>query len=45
MDNVIVVKAVMPEESLLQGINGEVISFYTLKSIFNGMNKTYMVES
>ncbi|RYQ91102.1 hypothetical protein Ahy_B09g096963 isoform D [Arachis hypogaea] len=35
----------MPEESLPQGIEGEVISVYTVKSIFAGMKKTYMVES
>ena len=38
-------KVVMPEESLPQGIEGEVISVYTVKSIFDGMKKTYMVES
>jgi hypothetical protein len=45
MDSIIVVKVVMPEESLPQGIEGEVISVYTVKSIFGGMKKTYMVES
>ena len=44
MDSIVVVKAVMPEESLPQGIEGEVISVYTVKSIFAGMKKTYMVE-
>ncbi|KAF4364976.1 hypothetical protein G4B88_021793 [Cannabis sativa] len=29
MDNIVVVKVVMPEESLPQGIEGEVISVYT----------------
>ncbi|KAL2934525.1 50S ribosomal protein L2 chloroplastic [Bienertia sinuspersici] len=36
MDNIIVVKVVMPEESLPQGIEGEAISVYTVKSIFDG---------
>ncbi|KAF8376870.1 hypothetical protein HHK36_031479 (chloroplast) [Tetracentron sinense] len=45
MDSIVVVKVVMPEESLPQGIEGEVISVYTVKSIFDGMKKTYMVES
>jgi hypothetical protein len=40
-----VVKAVMPEESLPQGIEGEVISVYTVKLIFNGIKKTYIAES
>ncbi|RYR73181.1 hypothetical protein Ahy_A02g007516 isoform D [Arachis hypogaea] len=35
----------MPEESLPQGIKGEIISVYTVTSIFVGMKKTYMVES
>ena len=39
------VKAVMPEESLPQGIEGEVISVYTVKLNFDGMKKTYMVEN
>ncbi|KAI4370894.1 hypothetical protein MLD38_019190 [Melastoma candidum] len=30
------------KESLPQGIEGEVISVYTVKSIFDGMKKTYM---
>ncbi|KAK9151364.1 hypothetical protein Syun_009673 [Stephania yunnanensis] len=42
MDSVVVVKVVMPEESLPQGIEGEVISVYTVKSIFDGMKKTYL---
>ncbi|KAL5805833.1 hypothetical protein ACOSQ3_028740 [Xanthoceras sorbifolium] len=42
MDSIVVVKVVMPEESLLQGIEGEGISVYTVKSIFDGMKKTYM---
>ena len=45
MGSIVVVKAVMPEESLQQGIEGEVIKVYTVKSIFDGMKKTYMVES
>jgi hypothetical protein len=45
MDSVVVVKVVIPEESLPQGIEGEVINVYTVKSIFDGMKKTYMVES
>ncbi|CAL5179343.1 unnamed protein product [Lathyrus oleraceus] len=36
---------VMPEESLPQGIEGEVISVYTVKLILDAMKKTYMVES
>ncbi|KAK5837600.1 hypothetical protein PVK06_006326 [Gossypium arboreum] len=32
-------------ESLPQGIEGEVISVYTVKLIFDEMKKTYMVES
>jgi len=41
-----VLKVVMPEESLLQGIEEEAISVYTAKSIFDGKRKkTYMVES
>eukprot|EP00898_Chlorokybus_atmophyticus_P006231 jgi/Chlat1/6609/Chrsp460S06079 len=43
MDSIVVVKAVMPEESLPQGIEGEVISVYTVKSIFDGMKKTYTI--
>ena len=39
MDSIIVVKVVMPEESLPQGIEGEVISVYTVKLIFDGMKK------
>ncbi|GMQ11767.1 hypothetical protein CsSME_00054271 [Camellia sinensis var. sinensis] len=39
MDSIVVVKVVMPEESLPQGIEGEVISVYTVKSIFDGMKK------
>ena len=34
----------MPEESLPQGIEGEVISAYTVKSIFDGIKKTYLIE-
>lgn len=30
---------------ITQGIEGEVISVYTVKSIFDGMKKTYTVES
>ena len=36
MDNIVVIKVVMLEKSLPQGIEGEVISVYTIKSIFNG---------
>ncbi|CAI0397880.1 unnamed protein product [Linum tenue] len=32
----------MPEESLAQGIEGEVISTYTVILIFDGIKKTYM---
>lgn len=39
------VKVVMLEVSLPQAIEGEVISTYTIKLIFNGMKKTYLVES
>lgn len=39
------VKGVMPEESLPQGIDREVISVYTVKLILDTMKKTYMVES
>ncbi|MQM16274.1 hypothetical protein Taro_049230 [Colocasia esculenta] len=42
MDSIVVVKVIMQEESLLQDIEGEVISVYTVKSIFDGMKKTYM---
>nr|YP_010922334.1 ribosomal protein L2 [Chimonocalamus dumosus]YP_010922353.1 ribosomal protein L2 [Chimonocalamus dumosus]WJZ25202.1 ribosomal protein L2 [Chimonocalamus griffithianus]WJZ25617.1 ribosomal protein L2 [Chimonocalamus sp. RLZ-2023b]WJZ26447.1 ribosomal protein L2 [Chimonocalamus longiusculus]WJZ27111.1 ribosomal protein L2 [Chimonocalamus sp. RLZ-2023c]WJZ24289.1 ribosomal protein L2 [Chimonocalamus dumosus] len=45
MDGTVVVKVVIPEESLPQGIEGEVISAYTVKSIFDGIKKTYLVES
>ena len=45
MDSIVVVKVGMPEESLPRGIEGEVISVYTVKSIFDGMKKTYLVES
>ena len=45
MDSIVVVKVGMPEASLPQGIEGGVISVYTVKSIFDGMKKTYMVES
>jgi hypothetical protein len=45
MGSIVVVKAVIPEESLPQGIEGEVINVYTVKSIFDGMKNTYMVES
>jgi len=40
-DNIIVVKAVIQEESLSQGTEGEVLSVYTVKLIFDGMKKTY----
>ncbi|CAL9079002.1 unnamed protein product, partial [Musa textilis] len=40
MDSITRVKVVMPEESLPHGIEGEVISVYTVKSIFDGMKKT-----
>ena len=39
MDSIVVVKAVMPEESLPQDIEGEVISAYIVKSTFDGMKK------
>ncbi|KAH1039057.1 hypothetical protein J1N35_040800, partial [Gossypium stocksii] len=39
---IIVVKVVMPEESLPQGVEGEVISVYTVKLIFDEMKKTHM---
>lgn len=45
MDSIVVVKVVMPEGSLPQGIEGEVISVYTVKSTFDGMKKRYLVES
>jgi hypothetical protein len=45
MDSIVVVKVVMLEESLPQGIEGEVISVSTVKSIFGGIKKTYMVKS
>ncbi|KAK2635380.1 hypothetical protein Ddye_030172, partial [Dipteronia dyeriana] len=35
-------KCRMREESWSRGINGEVISVYTVKSIFDGMKKTYV---
>lgn len=35
MDNIVLVKVVMLEESLLQGIEREVINVYTVKSIFD----------
>lgn len=41
MDNIIVIKVVMPKESLPQGIEGQVINVCTIKSIFDGMKKTY----
>ena len=44
MDSVVVVKVVMPEESLPQGIEGEVISVYIVKLIFDEIKKTQMVE-
>jgi hypothetical protein len=45
MGSIVVVKAVIPEESLPQGIEREVVNVYTVKSIFNGMKNIYMVES
>jgi hypothetical protein len=45
MDGTVVVKVVMAEESLPQGIEGEVISAYTVKLIFDEIKKTYLVES
>lgn len=45
MDNIIVVKAVMSEKSLPQGIEEEVISIYAIKLMFDEMKKTYIVES
>ena len=44
MDNIVVVKVVTPEESLSQGIDGEIISAYTIKLIFDKMKKTYMAK-
>jgi hypothetical protein len=38
-------KVIIPEESLPQGIEEEVISVYTVKLILDGLKKTYMVES
>jgi hypothetical protein len=35
----------MPEESLLQDMKGEVIHVYAIKSIFNKIKNTYMIES
>ena len=43
MDGTVVVKVALPEESLPQGIEGEVISAYTVKSSFDGIKKTYLV--
>jgi hypothetical protein len=40
MGNIIVVKAIILEESLPQGIEGEVINVYIEKLIFNGIEKT-----
>ena len=40
-----VIKVVMLEESLPQDIEGEIISIYTVRSIFDGMKKTYKIES
>ena len=45
MDSIIMAKVVMLEESLPQSIEEEVISVYTIKSIYNRMKKTYTVES
>jgi len=45
MGSIVVVKAVIPEESLPQGIEGEVVNVYTVKSIFDGMKNIYVVES
>jgi ribosomal protein L2 len=39
VDGTIVVKVVMPEKSLPQGIEGKVISAYTIKSIFDRIKK------
>lgn len=44
MDSIVVVKVVMLEELLLYGIEGEVISVYIVKLIFDGMKKIYLVE-
>jgi len=43
MDSFIVVMAIMLDESLPRGIEGEVISVYNITSIFDGMKNTYMV--
>jgi len=40
-----VVKAVMPEESLPRSIEGEVISVYTVKLIFDEMKKSILLKS
>jgi hypothetical protein len=45
MGSIVVVKAVMREESLPQRIEREVINVYTVKSIFDRKKNTYMVES
>ncbi|KAI5659415.1 hypothetical protein M9H77_28208 [Catharanthus roseus] len=42
MDSIVLGKVVMPDESLPQGIEGEVISIYIIKSIFDEMQNTYM---
>jgi len=42
MDNIIIVKVEMPEESLPQGIEGDVISVYTVKLIFDRIKKIYV---
>jgi hypothetical protein len=34
-------KVIIPEDSLLHGINGKVMRVYTGKSIFTGMKKTF----
>lgn len=45
MDSIAAVKVVIPGESLPQGIEEEAISVYTVKSIFDGMKKTYLLGS
>lgn len=45
MHNIIVVKVIMLEESLPQGIEGDFISVSTIKLIFAQMKKPYMVKS
>ena len=43
MYSIVMIKVVMLEESLGQGIEREIISVYIIKSILDEMKKTYMV--